>query len=243
MSKPPYTLPLPREGFSPPQLSGHSLGVLSEQYYPLFPKRKWCYLYHIQNPLLNNPIRSRSLNITSRLFCLLVCMDLSLVCKMKKKTNNTENRIIQPECTGNQRQKKLLATFPYPCRSWMTDAAVDASRPVVGSSRNKTDGDIINSIPILVRFRSPPEMPRMNSFPTCHSKSEINKGHGMLFFLFLLSGNVYILPHCHTTLHRQKKSFAHTLIGPLQFTITRYKNRHAGEQTAHWDIQNKRIFS
>ena len=74
----------------------------------------------------------------------------------------------------------------------MTDAAVDASRPVVGSSRNKTDGDIINSIPILVRFRSPPEMPRMNSFPTCHSKSEINKGHGMLFFfLFLSSGNVF----------------------------------------------------
>ena len=28
-------------------------------------------------------------------------------------------------------------------------------------------------------------------------------------------------------------------IGPLQFTITWYKNRHAGEQTAHWDIQNK----
>ena len=26
-------------------------------------------------------------------------------------------------------------------------------------------------------------------------------------------------------------------IGPLQFTITRYENRHAGEQTAHWDIQ------
>ena len=29
------------------------------------------------------------------------------------------------------------------------------------------------------------------------------------------------------------------LMGPLQFTITWYKNRHAGEQTAHWDIQNK----
>ena len=31
-------------------------------------------------------------------------------------------------------------------------------------------------------------------------------------------------------------------MGPLQFTITWYKNRHAGEQTAHWDLQNKRIF-
>ena len=29
------------------------------------------------------------------------------------------------------------------------------------------------------------------------------------------------------------------IIGPLQFTITWYENRHAGEQTAHWDIQNK----
>ena len=28
-------------------------------------------------------------------------------------------------------------------------------------------------------------------------------------------------------------------IGPLQFTITWYENRHAAEQTAHWDIQNK----
>ena len=83
----------------------------------------------------------------------------------------------------NQTQK-LLAIFSYPCRSWMTDAAVDASRPVVGSSRNKTDGDIINSIPILVRFRSPPEIPRMNSFPTCHSKSEISKGQGCVFTCF-----------------------------------------------------------
>ena len=27
------------------------------------------------------------------------------------------------------------------------------------------------------------------------------------------------------------------IIGPLQFMITWYKNRHAGEQTTHWDIQ------
>ena len=33
------------------------------------------------------------------------------------------------------------------------------------------------------------------------------------------------------------------IIGPLQFTIIWYKNRHAGTQTAHWDIQNKRILS
>ena len=29
-------------------------------------------------------------------------------------------------------------------------------------------------------------------------------------------------------------------IGPLQFTITWYKNRHAGEQTTHWDIQKQK---
>ena len=122
----------------------------------------------------------------------------------KIKTNNTENRITQPECAGKYMQvkssrasqastkwlkkktsktQKLLGIFPYPCRSRMTDTAVDASRPVVGSSRNSTDGDIINSIPILVRFLSPPEIPRMNSFPTCESKSEIRKGQGNVFLL------------------------------------------------------------
>ena len=29
---------------------------------------------------------------------------------------------------------------------------------------------------------------------------------------------------------------------PLQFTITWYKNRHTGEQTAHWDLQNKATY-
>ena len=48
----------------------------------------------------------------------------------------------------------------------MTADAVDASRPVVGSSRKRTSGDVINSIPIEVRFLSPPEMPRISSSPT-----------------------------------------------------------------------------
>ena len=33
------------------------------------------------------------------------------------------------------------------------------------------------------------------------------------------------------------------LIGPLQDTITWYKIRHTGTQTAHWDIQNKEDIS
>ena len=28
-------------------------------------------------------------------------------------------------------------------------------------------------------------------------------------------------------------------MGPLQLAVTWYKIRHAGEQAAHWDIQNK----
>jgi len=44
----------------------------------------------------------------------------------------------------------------------MTDRAVVASRPVVGSSRNNTAGDTIISIAILVRFLCPPDIPRIN---------------------------------------------------------------------------------
>ena len=67
----------------------------------------------------------------------------------------------------------------------MTDTAVDASSPVVGSSRNKTDGDIINSIPMLVRFRSPPEIPRMNSFPTYKRQTNDKTQRSKLFLLIL----------------------------------------------------------
>jgi hypothetical protein len=48
----------------------------------------------------------------------------------------------------------------------MTLEAVDASKPVVGSSKNKTWGEVINSIPIPVRLFSPPDIPRTTSFPT-----------------------------------------------------------------------------
>ena len=82
------------------------------------------------------------------------------------------------EASRNILKDGMGGVFTYPCKSSTTDTAVEASSPVVGSSRNKTDGDIISSIPILVRLRSPPEMPRMNSFPTCnnyhYSKKETN---------------------------------------------------------------------
>ena len=44
----------------------------------------------------------------------------------------------------------------------MTDRAVVASSPVVGSSRNSTAGDTIISMAMLVRFFCPPEIPRIN---------------------------------------------------------------------------------
>lgn len=47
-----------------------------------------------------------------------------------------------------------------------TELAVLASRPVVGSSRKSTDGLMISSMPMLVRFLSPPEIPRISWVPT-----------------------------------------------------------------------------
>ena len=46
-----------------------------------------------------------------------------------------------------------------------TDTAVWASRPVVGSSRKRTWGSIMSSIPMLVLFLSPPDTPRKNGVP------------------------------------------------------------------------------
>jgi hypothetical protein len=62
----------------------------------------------------------------------------------------------------------LQATFVffYPANTAMTALAVLESSPVVGSSRNKIDGFVISSMPMFVRFRSPPDTPRMNSVPT-----------------------------------------------------------------------------
>ena len=57
----------------------------------------------------------------------------------------------------------------YFLSSSRTELAVLASRPVVGSSRNRTEGSMISSMPMLVLLRSPPEMPRISWVPTCTS--------------------------------------------------------------------------
>lgn len=58
----------------------------------------------------------------------------------------------------------------YFFRRMRTALAVLASRPVVGSSRKRTGGSVMSSIPMLVLFRSPPDTPRINSVPTCKQK-------------------------------------------------------------------------
>ena len=69
---------------------------------------------------------------------------------------------------GREGERKSTHFFS----SLMTDTAVKASSPVVGSSRNSTCGPIISSIPMLVRFLSPPDTPRKNSVPTYYSLRE-----------------------------------------------------------------------
>ena len=54
----------------------------------------------------------------------------------------------------------------YSFNKLTTDIAVAESSPVVGSSRNTISGDMISSIPMLVRFLSPPETPLKTSVPT-----------------------------------------------------------------------------
>lgn len=53
----------------------------------------------------------------------------------------------------------------YFCSSSMMELAVLASRPVVGSSRYRREGEVMSSIPMLHLFFSPPETPRKNIVP------------------------------------------------------------------------------
>lgn len=59
-----------------------------------------------------------------------------------------------------------------------TELAVLASSPVVGSSRNRTEGSMISSIPMFVLFLSPPEMPRVICVPTW-GKTPIKEQHNL----------------------------------------------------------------
>ena len=75
----------------------------------------------------------------------------------------------------------------YSFNKLTTDIAVAASSPVVGSSRNTISGDIISSIPMLVRFLSPPETPLRISVPTYIAVYQHNKRHRVVNFAAIAS--------------------------------------------------------
>lgn len=68
----------------------------------------------------------------------------------------------------------ILHVCVYLFKSSSTELAVLASRPVVGSSKKRTDGSMISSIPIFVLFLSPPEIPRMSCVPTCRNTHRVH---------------------------------------------------------------------
>ena len=58
----------------------------------------------------------------------------------------------------------VLPLYERSLRSYITAVAVNESSPVVGSSKNIRFGSVTSSIPIEVRFLSPPETP-LNRVP------------------------------------------------------------------------------
>lgn len=76
----------------------------------------------------------------------------------------TEPRLIPgtQQATRYCMNARIMSHSIYLFRSERTAFAVLESKPVVGSSRNKMDGLVISSIPILVLFLSPPDTPRVN---------------------------------------------------------------------------------
>lgn len=101
------------------------------------------------------------------------------------------------------------------------ELAVLASRPVVGSSRNKREGDVMSSIPMLHLFFSPPETPRKNMVPIWQ-KTKLYQVLSAWNDTFLLSQSKYwysAQPYCCcfgnsfcvTEAHVTMTQFIHTL--------------------------------
>mmetsp|Transcript_8362 Transcript_8362/g.30571 ORF Transcript_8362/g.30571 Transcript_8362/m.30571 type:complete len:341 (+) Transcript_8362:934-1956(+) len=85
----------------------------------------------------------------------------------------------------------VTPSAPRPARMSTTFAALVASRPVVGSSRNITPGLVRSSVATLTLRFSPPLSPRVNASPMCACAS-------------------FVIPRsrivCHTTLRRRLRS-------------------------------------
>lgn len=73
------------------------------------------------------------------------------------------NILLHYFASGSYARHAVVSTHFF--NNLTTDIAVAASSPVVGSSRNTILGDMINSIPMLVSFFSPPEIPLKSSVP------------------------------------------------------------------------------
>mmetsp|Transcript_39863 Transcript_39863/g.43196 ORF Transcript_39863/g.43196 Transcript_39863/m.43196 type:complete len:84 (-) Transcript_39863:633-884(-) len=54
----------------------------------------------------------------------------------------------------------------------MTSLATRLSNPLVGSSKNRTGGRVINANPILTRLHCPPEIPRAKGLPMTVERHE-----------------------------------------------------------------------
>lgn len=107
-----------------------------------------------------------------------------------------------------------MKNITYSCNNCITLEAVEASRPVVGSSKNRTSGEIISSIPIPVLLISPPDMPRTISVPTWKSKES-----PMYVFYDMVS------PPVHMTLPLSSHTYSHGLLNSCKQT-EKYKIKH-----------------
>ena len=114
-------------------------------------------------------------------------------------------------------------THAHAASVWMTESAVPASSPVVGSSRKMMLGLMMSSIPTFVLFRSPPDTPRMTSVPTyreqvyCQNmnaqyywrkQAEYNNYNGRYTYYCNLQYLIH-LQATHTPTHTNKQTNAH----------------------------------
>lgn len=77
-----------------------------------------------------------------------------------------------------KKSEKLESGLSHLFSRSRTELAVLASSPVVGSSRNRTAGSMISSMPMFVLFLSPPEIPRVICVPTWGTKKTPTKHNG-----------------------------------------------------------------
>ena len=86
------------------------------------------------------------------------------LCKCFAVCNNKEKDIDSYQY-NNVHKAILNFIITNLCNICITDSAVAASSPVVGSSRNNMPGDTTISMAMLHRFLCPPDTPRESGVP------------------------------------------------------------------------------